>query len=66
MTIKQARATMAQAFEEDPGFYQGYVSNVACLIYDNQKNSVRKGMDDLRKVDGCKRMAKRILNLIFE
>ena len=66
MTIKQARATMVQAFKKDPEFKQGYVANIACLIYDNQKNSTSPPKENLRKMDGCNRMAERIMKLIFE
>ncbi len=34
MTIQEARQTMVKAFEADPDFRQGYVSNVAMLLHD--------------------------------
>jgi len=32
--IADARKTIRDAFEEDPGFKQGYIDNVAILLYD--------------------------------
>ncbi len=32
--IADARKTIRDAFEADPGFKQGYIDNVAILLYD--------------------------------
>lgn len=37
--IKNARATMHDAFEDDAGFKQSYIANIAMLLYDNSKLS---------------------------
>jgi len=66
MTIKQARATMIREFKKDPGLKQVYIANLAWLIYDNQKVSTSPPKENLKKMDGCNRMAERILKLIFE
>ena len=65
MTTKQARTEMAKALK-DPGFRRGYVANISCLIYDNQRVSISPPKENLKKMDGCNRMAERILKLIFE
>jgi hypothetical protein len=65
MTIKQARTTMAKALK-DPELRWGYVANISALIYDNQRISTSPPKENLKKVDGCNRMAERILKLIFE
>jgi len=63
MTVKIARATMAKALEK-PDFRQGYIANISCLLYDNQRSpSVR---ENLKKMEGANKMAERILKLIFE
>ena len=35
ITVRQARARIARAFEADPHFRRGYVDTVACVIMDN-------------------------------
>ena len=66
MTIKQARATMVQAFKKDPEFRWGYVANISALIYDNQRNSTSPPKENLKEISGCNQMAERILKLVFE
>ncbi len=57
MTVKQARKTMNDAFKKDPQFRQGYVDNVAMLLYD------RHGIKDYKKRN---KAADEIIRLIFE
>jgi len=59
MTIKQARTKIAQTFQRDPDFRQGYVDNVACLIMDNIPGYKR----DKNKRDA---IADKIIKLVFE
>ena len=35
ITVSQARQLIAARFEDDPGFYQGYLSVVAMMLNDN-------------------------------
>ena len=65
MTTKQARMTMAKALK-DPETRWGYVANIGCLLYDNQRVSTSPPKENLKKIDGCNQMAERILRLIFE
>ena len=63
MTFKKAREAMAEGLK-DRETRQGYVANIACLLYDNQRTpSVR---EDLKKMAGANKMAERLLKLIFE
>jgi len=64
MTIETARKRMAAALSSDPELRQGYVANLACLLYDNQRTSSVK--ENLKKMDGASRMAERILKLVFD
>jgi hypothetical protein len=57
---------MIREFKKDPGLKQVYIANLAWLIYDNQKVSTSPPKENLKKMEGCNRMAERILKLIFE
>ena len=54
--IKRARETMRLAFEEDKDFEQGYISNIAMLLYDRY---------NITDYDTRNQAAKEILQLIF-
>ena len=54
--IKEARETMRKAFEEDEGFKEGYISNIAMLLHD------KYGVTDHEKRNNA---AEDILRLIF-
>jgi len=56
--IKNARAVMRNAFVDDPGFKQGYIANVACVLTD-----CIDALDNDRMP--IERMAEKILDLIF-
>lgn len=67
MNIKQARKTMREAFEDDPGFRKAYEANIAMLIYDNQQLTRKsKNRLDLEYGEDCNVLADQILKLIFE
>lgn len=55
--IVAARKTMADAFEADPSFREGYVANIAMLLYD------RHGIRDFEERN---KAASEILDLIFK
>lgn len=54
--ICQARYVMRKAFDQDPMFLNGYIANVAMLMYD------KCGITD---VDKRNELAKDVLKLIF-
>jgi hypothetical protein len=55
-SIKQARKVMRDAFDKDDGFKEGYIANIAMLLYDQYN------IKDHEKRNSA---AKDILNLIF-
>lgn len=55
--IQKARETMANSFKKDPDFEYVYISNIACLIHDNNTR-------DLSWKE-CNVLAKKVLDLIF-
>ena len=68
--IKKAREVIYKATQEDPGFRNSYVANIAMLIYDDQmagaKNySIHPPPTDLDTVEGCNSIANKIIELIF-
>ena len=63
MTTKQAREKMRKELE-DPGFRLGYIANISCLLYDNQRTPSTR--ENLKTIEGSNRMAERLLKLIFE
>lgn len=36
MTVQEARQAMCAAFEQDPGFKECYLANIACVLMDAQ------------------------------
>lgn len=68
--VKEARKIMADSFKEDPDFRQGYVANIAMLIYDDQMAGAESRSNGpptcLSTVEGCNSIADRILTLIFD
>jgi len=55
--IRKARATMVQAFKEDPGFKLTYIANIAMLLHDRY---------DITDYETRNRAADDLLKLIFE
>lgn len=54
--IGRARQLMKEAFEDDPYFKEGYISNIAMLLHDNH------GITDYEKRNAA---ARDILHLVF-
>ena len=66
MTIKEARDKFAQAFAEDENFRFSYQSNIAMLIYDDQRAETPRIPTNLSTGEGCNSVADRLIKLIFE
>ena len=60
MTFKTARKKMSAELR------RGYVANVACLLFDNQRITVSPPKEKLKTIDGAERMAERIVRLLFD
>lgn len=56
--IAKARKVMVDAFKEDPDFKQGYIANVAMLLYD--RKWLKRPLRDRNEA------AEAVLDLIFE
>ena len=65
-----ARRFMGRRLRCDEGLKQGYVANIAMLIYDDQRAGIEGRSHEppthLGTIEGCNSMAKRLLKLIFE
>ncbi len=57
--IQKARKAMRDAFERDAEFKEGYIANIAVLLYD------RHGITDYNKLIARNAVAEDILQLIF-
>ena len=60
---KTAKETITAALERSR---RGYIANVACLLYDNQRITESPPRENLKKTDGAERMAERIVRLLFD
>ena len=60
MTLKTARKKMSAELR------RGYVTDVACLLYDNQRITESPPKEKLKTIDGAERMAERIVRLLFD
>lgn len=66
----EARKSMSKTLHKDVGLYQGYLANVAMLIYDDQiagsQSRSSTPPTNLSTIEGCNTITKRILKLIFD
>jgi len=60
MTEKTARKKMSAELR------RGYIADIACLLYDNQRLTVSPPRENLTTTDGAERMAERIVRLLFD
>jgi len=60
MTEKTARKKMSAELR------RGYIADIACLLYDNQRITESPPRENLKKIDGAERMAERIVRLLFD
>ena len=61
--LKKARHDMRKAFEEDEGFRQGYVANIAMAIKDDLTPAKVSNADKRHEFSNA--MAEKILQLVF-
>jgi len=48
--IQKARKIMRDAFEKDPDFKQGYISNIAMLLHDQYPGERNAAAEDILKL----------------